>query len=67
MGPPCRELEGEEYEHTWLILNMLDPVEVTNNQQSITEIYHQAGKIYHVHYFTMSENPLIEEIGNFES
>lgn len=67
MGPPRRELEGEEYAHTWLMLNLLDPVEITNNQRSITEIYHQGDKIYHVHYFTMNEAPVIEEVGDSEA
>lgn len=67
MGPPRRELVGEEYDHTWLILNLLEPVEVSNNQRSITEVYHQAGKIFHVHYFTMNEPPMIEEVGDSAS
>jgi len=66
MGPPTRELEGEEYDHTWLVLQFLDPVQISNNQRSITEVYEQAGKTYHVHYFTMNELPTIEEVGDFE-
>lgn len=62
MGPARRELKGEEYSHIWLILQFLDPVEVSNNQRSITEVYHQNGCIYHVHYFTMNEDPVIEEV-----
>ncbi len=67
MGPPRRELVGEEYDHIWLILNLLDPIEVNNNQRSLTEVYEHAGKIYHVHYFTMNEVPIIEEVGDFEA
>jgi hypothetical protein len=67
IGPSRRELKGEEYDHTWLILNLLDPVEISNNQRSITEVYHQNGKIFHVHYFTMNESPMIEEVGSFDS
>jgi len=62
MGPARRELSGEEYSHTWLILQFLDPVEVTNNQRSITEVYCQGGITYHVHYFTMNEDPTIEVV-----
>lgn len=62
MGPPTRELIGDEHAHTWLVLQFLEPVYVSNNQSSITEIYHQAGKVYHVHYFTMAEEPMIEEV-----
>jgi hypothetical protein len=62
MGPPRREITGTEYNELYLVLAFLDPIEVTNNQRSITEVYHQAGKIYHVHYFTTADDPVIEEV-----
>lgn len=64
IGPSRRELEGEEYDHTWLILQFLDPVQISNNQRSITEVYEHAGFTYNVHYFTANEDPVIEEIEN---
>lgn len=67
MGPSRRELEGEEKAHVWLILQFLDPVEESNNQSSLTQVYHQAGRIYHVHYFGNSEEPMIEEVGDSDS
>jgi len=67
MGPPRRELEGEEKSQVWLILQFLDPVEENNNQRSVTEIYHQAGRVYHVHYFPDAAEPMIEEVGDSDS
>jgi hypothetical protein len=62
MGPPRRELVGEEKSQVWLILQFLEPVEESNNQRSFTEVYHQAGRIYHVHYFPDADEPVIEEL-----
>lgn len=62
MGPGRREILGDEHKELLLIFQFLDPIEVSNNQRSITEVYHQAGKIYHVHYFSLNDDPLIEEV-----
>lgn len=62
MGPPRRELVGEEKSQVWLILQFIEPVEENNNQRSFTEVYHQAGRIYHVHYFSDATEPVIEEL-----
>lgn len=64
-GSPRRELEGEEKSRIWLILQFLDPVEENNNQHSFTEVYHQAGKVYHVHYFPDVMEPVIEELSEY--
>lgn len=62
MGPPRRTLEGQERENVWLMILMQDePVDSSNNQHSITEVYRFNQKEYHVHYFP-GEEPLIEEI-----
>jgi hypothetical protein len=61
MGPPRRELKGEEYKHTWLILKFIDPVESSNNQRTFTDVYEHAGKTYHVTY-GVYDLPLIEEV-----
>lgn len=62
MGPPTRELSGQEYKEVRLLIEFLNPIYVSNNQNSITEVYTQAGKTYHVHYFTLDNDPLIEEV-----
>lgn len=66
MGPPTRELTGQERENVWLMILLQDkPDEVSNNQRSITEVYNINQKVYHVHYFS-GEEPIIEEILNDE-
>lgn len=67
MGPPRRELLGEEKSHTLLILKFLDPISESNNQRSLTEVYHQGGKTYHLHYFGEPDDPMIEEVGDSTS
>lgn len=62
VGPIRREIRGEEHQELLVIFALIDPVEVTNNQRSITEVYHQGGKIYHAHYFSLNLEPIIEEI-----
>ena len=62
MGPPRRELEGDDHKHMWLILQFLAPVESSNNQRTITDVYEHAGKTYHVTH-GIYDYPLIEEIG----
>lgn len=62
MGPPRRELEGQERENVWLMIMLQDePDESSNNQHSITEVYRFNQREYHVHYFSR-ETPIIEEI-----
>lgn len=66
MGPPRRELTGQERENVWLMILLQDePTESSNNQHSITEVYKLNQTEYHVHYFT-GEEPIIEEILNDE-
>jgi hypothetical protein len=61
MGPPKRQLEGDEYKHVWLILKMTEPTRTSNNQHSWCEEYYVGGKYYDVHYFP-NEEPIIEEV-----
>ncbi len=64
MGPPKKTLEGQERENVWLMILLQEqPVEATNNQHSITEVYNINQRIYHVHYFD-GEDPIIEEVLN---
>lgn len=52
MGPPRRTLEGQEKDNIWLMINLIDePTEFSNNQHTITEVYHINQKEYHVTYF----------------
>ena len=62
MGPKRREITGDEYKELLLILTFIDPIYVSNNQRSITEVYCQAGKTYHVHYINLDDDPIIEEV-----
>jgi hypothetical protein len=52
MGPPRRTLEGQEKENVWLMIQLINkPTSASNNQQTITEIYHLNQKEYHITYF----------------
>ena len=62
MGPPHRTLEGQEKENVWLMIQLVDqPSSFSNNQHTITEIYHLNQKEYHVTYFDGKEY-VIDEI-----
>jgi hypothetical protein len=52
IGPPRRTLEGQEKENVWLMIQLIDePTSASNNQRTITEVYHLNQKEYHVTYF----------------
>ena len=51
MGPPTRELTGDEKEHMLTVFRLIEPIRQTNNQRSFTDEYVHAGKMYDVHYF----------------
>jgi hypothetical protein len=52
MGPSRRTLEGQERENVWLMIQLIDePTSASNNQRTITEVYHLNQKVYHVTYF----------------
>lgn len=52
MGPPRRTLEGQEKENVWLMIRLIDePTSASNNQHTITEVYHLNQKEYRVTYF----------------
>jgi hypothetical protein len=62
MGPPRRTLEGQEKENVWLMIQLIDePTSVSNNQRTITEVYHLNQKEYQVTYFS-TDNFEIEEM-----
>ena len=52
MGPPRRTLEGQEKDNVWLMIQLIDePTSASNNQRTITEVYHLNQREYHVTYF----------------
>jgi hypothetical protein len=59
MGPPKRQLEGQEREHAWLLIKMSTPVSESNNQRFWTEEYLIAGRRYDVTY-GVEDNPIVE-------
>lgn len=65
IGPPSRELSGDEYNRVRVMLQLLEPVNVSNNQHTWTEEYLLAGKKYNVIY-GISDNPIIEEIESLD-
>ena len=61
MGPPHRDLEGDEYNHIQLILALLKPYKQTNNQHAWTD-YYKIGEVeYHVTTWSGDEPPTIAE------
>jgi hypothetical protein len=48
MGPPRRTLEGKEREQVLLLLAMMEPYEISNNQISWTSCYMIGDRNYHV-------------------
>ena len=48
MGPPRQKLEGKEREQVLLLLAMIEPYEISNNQISWTSCYMIGNKDYHV-------------------
>ena len=61
IGSPKRQLEGKEYDQTWLLLQMLEPVRESNNQRTWTSEYVLNGKRYDVTY-GLEDLPIIEEV-----
>lgn len=64
-GPPTRELEGDELNQTWLVLQFLEPFDTTNNQQWYSEKYMYHEQEYHVHYVTNGV-PMIEIVEEWD-
>jgi hypothetical protein len=59
IGPPKRGLAGKEYDQIWLLLQMLEPIKVSNNQRTWTDEYELNGKRYDVIY-GLEDRPIIE-------
>jgi hypothetical protein len=62
LGPPHKTLEGDEKQHTILLLNLIEPYEQTNNQTSWTDYYMIGETEYHVTYFPESNDPIIDKM-----
>jgi len=62
MGPPTRQIEGQEKEHLLLILALIEPFKETNNQHSWTSYYMVGEKEYHVTHWPNEEEPYVDEI-----
>jgi hypothetical protein len=61
MGPARIELVGDEYNEIKSILDNMEPLETSNNQRTITEVYKLARTTYHVHY-GIYDYPIIEKL-----
>jgi hypothetical protein len=59
MGPPKRQLEGQEREHAWLLIKMSTPLSESNNQRFWTEEYLIGGRRYDVTY-GVEDIPIVE-------
>ena len=59
MGPPKRQLEGQEREHAWLLIKMSTPVRESNNQRFWTDEYVIGGRRYNVTY-GVEDEPIVE-------
>lgn len=59
MGPPKRQLNGQERENLWLLIQMSTPVRLSNNQRTETEEYIIGENRYDVTY-GLEDEPIIE-------
>lgn len=48
MGPERRIIEGLEKEHLLTVFGLIEPTSESNNQRTWTDVYHHAGKEYHL-------------------
>lgn len=63
MGPPKRQLEGQEREHVWLLIQMSTPINESNNQRFWYEEYLIGDHRYNVTY-GIEDYPIIEVYEN---
>lgn len=64
MGPPRREVVGDEKEQLLTVLSLIEPAGFSNNQRSITEDYFVGDVHYEVTY--IENETIVEEILNDE-
>lgn len=63
IGPPRRRLEGQEAKSVELMCTLVEPTSTSNNQRTITDVFHINLKEYHITYM-LEDEPVIEEILN---
>jgi hypothetical protein len=61
LGPTTRRLEGQERDNIELMCTLAEPTHTSNNQRTITDVYHINQKEYHITYM-LEDTPVIEEI-----
>lgn len=61
MGPERRRLEGQEAKNVELMCALVEPTETSNNQRTITDVYHINQKEYHITY-GLEDKLIVEEI-----
>ena len=63
VGPPKRQLLGEEYKHMMLVLSFKSPICSSNNQRFWTDEYEHDGLRYDITY-GVEDEPILEEVGD---
>jgi len=63
VGPPRRQLEGDEYKHMMMVLGFKDPVCSSNNQRFWTDEYEHDGRRYEITY-GVEDEPILHEVGD---
>lgn len=63
LGPPKRQLLGDEYKHMMMVLSLKDPICSSNNQRFWTDEYEHDGRRYDITY-GVEDEPILEEIGD---
>jgi hypothetical protein len=63
LGPPKRQLEGDEYKHMMMVLSLKDPICSSNNQRFWTDEYEHNGRFYEVTY-GVEDLPILAEVGD---
>jgi len=61
MGPPHRTLVGKEHDEIWFLLQLMEPINESNNQHTSTEVYKMSGNEYHVTWWPKDPIPNIDE------
>lgn len=54
------ELKGDDVEHMLTIFSLMEPINASNNQRTITYEYNVGGTRYDVTWFSDEDQPMIE-------
>lgn len=63
VGPPRRQLLGDEYKHMMILLSLKDPICSSNNQRFWTDEYIYGDKRYEITY-GVEDEPILNEVGD---